>query len=209
MEEQDKLVNVHEKLSDFFHQNLKLILASVGIFVLFVFLISFFTYYKNRKEKQAELMLIEAVSKKEPVEALHKVVKKYPETQAGLEAGILLWNIYYNRKDYSSMEKILNYLEEAYPSQIKPLLYYAKASLFENQKNFKTALKYYKKSIKKIPGLKFIGVIDVARSFERNNNPKTALNFYKKYLEEYPEGEYRGLAEYKIYKNLNKQGEKK
>ncbi len=215
MENQDKILEVHEKLSNFFNQKLKLILTSVGIFVLFVFLISFFTYYKNRKEREAELKLIEAMNQHNPVQALNKILKEYSGTQAGLEAGILLWNMYYNKKDYFSMGRVLDYLQENYPSDLKPLLNYARASLFENQKEFKSALRFYKKSLKEMPLLRFVALIDVARTYEESGNLNQAIDFYRKYLEEYPDGEYKGLAEYKIYatrsagNKIGKKGSKK
>ncbi len=197
MENEDKLLSFHEKLTDFFDKNLRVILllifALIGIGIIW----GGITYYNSKKEKEAALKLMEAINSPNIVKALKEVKNKYKGTSAALQASLLLWNYYFQEKDYAKMQDLLKELKSKYPAKIKGVILYGEAKVLENQDKWKEALKTYKEVIKKEPELNFLTYLDIARAAEKTGNSALAKKYYEKYLKEFP-SEEAGLVEYKL-----------
>lgn len=199
METTDKLLSFHEKLSNFFHKYIQLILTVIIIFIALILMMAGYNYYKNKKEKEAYIKLLQALNQSHVVTSLENFVNKYENTQAGFQALLILWNIYYQQSEYSKMQNILNKLKNKYPHREKILLSYSKAKLAENQKKFDLALKEYKKILNKLTLLDPFIYYDLARIYEIKKEKEKALEYYKKLLKTYPDFLNRAFIEYKVW----------
>ncbi len=197
MENEDKLLSFHEKLTAFFDRNLRVILLSIFALIGIGIIWGGITYYNSKKEKRAALKLMEAVKSPDIIRALKEVKDKYKGTSAALQASLLLWNYYFQEKEYAKMQDLLKELKSEYPAEIKGVILYGEAKVLENQNKWKESLKTYKEVIKKEPELNFLTYLDIARAAEKIGNFALAKKYYEKYLKEFP-SEEAGLVEYKL-----------
>ncbi len=199
MEKEDKLLTFHEKLSDFFDRNLRIILLVMFGLIVIGIIWGGISYYTSKREREADLKLMQAMNSRNMIKALQEVKEEYKGTSAALQASLLLWNYYYQERAFDKMQKLLNELKNEYPSEIKGVILYGEAKVYENQNKWKKALETYQQVVKKEPGLDFLTYLDIARMAEKTGNYKLAKEYYKKYLKNnYPFGE-KGLVEYKLY----------
>lgn len=197
MDLSDKLLSFHDKLAQFFEKYLRIILATIVVFLVIGLSWIGFTYYKSKKEKTASLKLMEVVKSPNIIQALQEVKEKYKGTQAALQASLLLLDYYYNQKNYQEMQKLIDELQKEYPRKIKGVILYGKAKTFEIQGDLSKALELYKEVSKEQPELNFLTYLDIARVAEKLGKFDLAREYYQKYLKE-SNIKNSGYVEYKL-----------
>ena len=196
---EDKLTTFHEKLTEFMHERLNLLLVIVGAFIFFVLIFSGIKYYFHSKEKKASELLISALSQKDPITSLKALVKKYPSTRAGLEASLILFDQAYEKGDLVSAQKYLKIFKNRAPSYFKPLVNYAEGKIQEEKKAFVKALYLYQNSVKKIRPLDLYLYLDLARLSKELGKSQDAKRYYQAVLSEFPESEFSPLVKYELW----------
>lgn len=192
---EDKLLRFHEKISQFLNQYLKTILFSIFLFVLVILIGSGVYYYKKQKEEKAWAELVQVLYQKKNWQALEEITKKYKDTSAGLQAYLLLWEIYYSQKDWNNLLRILEELKKRYPKNLEGILFYGEAKVLEQQGKLEEALKLYQKSLEKPFYPSPWVLIDLGRLAEKLNQKSLAIEAFEKALKEEP---LLGYVEYKL-----------
>ncbi|MCS7279558.1 MAG: tetratricopeptide repeat protein [Thermodesulfobacteriaceae bacterium] len=181
---EDKLLSFHERLYQFLSKNLKIILLGVFLFSLLIIIGAGFYYYKKQKEEKAWLELAQLLYQRKNLQALEDLAKKHRGTSAGLQAYLLLWEIYYHQKDWNNLSRILGELKKEYPKKLEGILIYGEAKILESQGKKEEALKLYQKSLEKTFSPRPWVLIDIGRLAEELNQNSLALDSYEKVLKE-------------------------
>ncbi len=196
---EDRLTSFHERLTEFMHQKLNLVLAIVGIFVFFALIFTGIKYYTYSKEKKASELLISALEQKEPLKALKVLIKKYPSTRAGLEASLILFDRAYENEDFNSAQKYLKIFKSHAPSYFHPLINYGEGKIQEEKKAFTKAIDIYEENVKKIRPLDLYLYLDLGRLSKETGNLAAAKRYYQAVLSEFPESEFSPLVKYELW----------
>lgn len=193
--EEDKLLRFHERLKDFLQKYLNLLLNIVLFFVIIILLGAGWFYYQKNREKRAYEAYMNLIHKKASVKELNEFIKKYGQTQAGLEATLLLWENAFKFNNLEELEAQINHLKKVYPRELKENLYYAEAKLYEDKGNFNKAKEIYKK-IDKEPFKKVI-LLDLARITSKNDKSES-LEYLEEIFKTFEDGLFKGWATYKL-----------
>ncbi len=198
METKDKVLSFHEKLENFIENNIKLIFAGVIAFLVLGILWLGISYYYSKKESEATKLLLMASQSTNKLQIFNQLVKKFPHTQAGMEAALSLWNYYYSVGDLSKMKELYKVLKEGYPSQLMPVLLYGKAKILEEEGSLKKAIDVLKDAVSRQPELGIIAYLDLGRLYQEVGNVKQA-KFYYKQAQAIPELEDDPFIKYKLW----------
>ena len=114
------------------------------------------------------------------------IVKKYPDSSAGLMAQYRLGNILYNMNDLDgAIAAYQAYLKQGpEDNDLTTLTYTGLGYCYENKGDFKTSLSYYEKAEKSKAGVYFesINFRNLGRIYESLNDKAKALEYYQKAL---------------------------
>lgn len=198
--EEDRLLRFHERLKDFLQRRLILLLNFIIVFVILILLSGGYVYYKNYKEKKAFGEYVKLIEKNADIKSYKEFIKNYGETQAGMQATILIWSKAVLNNDINLMKSEVENLKKIFPSAIKVLPQYAEAKIYEDTNNIDEALRIYNTILEK--GFPVKGTIKLDLAFlQEKKNPDQALRLYQELLNEMsPDNPLRGYVEYRIYK---------
>lgn len=197
--EEDRLLQFHEKLKDFLQRHLTFLINVVIVFVILIFISGGYVYYKRYKEKKALNEYVELIQKNADIKSYKEFVKKYKNTQAGIQATISIWNRAVMNNDLELMKGEVTGLKKIYPSAIDFLPRYAEAKIYEESGNSDEAIKIYNSLLEKNTFIKEFVILDLALLQEKKNREQ-ALKLYQQLLSNLTsEHPLRGFVENRIY----------
>ncbi len=176
--EEDKLLRFHERLKEFIQKHLNLLLNIVIFFVILIVLSFGWFYYQKHKEKKALEEFVKALHSQDNLKALQELAKKYPSTQAGRQANLILWETLVHQGQPQRLSINLETLKKIYPKKLEPFILYGKAKLYEDTKK-ESAQKIYLDLLKEKTVLRELVLFDLARLSLSYSKTEA-----KKYLEE-------------------------
>jgi tetratricopeptide (TPR) repeat protein len=188
----DTLQTLFMRGIEYFNENRPKFYIAGGV-VAFIILVSGGWYlYRLDYEKSAQAlytkvnMSMMTGTAQDIINQYKDLIKKYPDSAAGITAQYRLGNILFNLNDIDgAITAYQGYLKEApESSDITTLAYTGLGYCYENKGDFKTALSYYEKAEKSKAGVNFesMNFRNLGRIYESLNDRVKALEYYKKAL---------------------------
>ena len=194
---EERLISFHEKLTEFLHQKLSLVLVIVGVFISIALIISGIKYYFQYKERKAGQLLLSASPQNSKV--LKNLVEKYPSTRAGLEACLILFVQAYQKGNYKLAQKYLKIFKSHASSYFIPIANYGLGKIQEEKKLFDRAITIYQKNVKKLRPLDLYLYLDLARLSKKAGDLAAAKRYYQAVLSEFPDSGFSSLVKYELW----------
>lgn len=179
-------LNLPPALITFLRAHQKAVWAVISVVIVVVVTVSLYGSYRTYKLDQAASALdIAKRSGDSAISNLKQVVDEYGSTPAAMWAKVEMVSLHERAGELESAVSVLQQLngEASTPPQLKPLITYKLASLFERQDAYEKALGMYT-VLSQMKGFEAEAFKAMGRVNEQLGKNDQAIAMYKKYLEQ-------------------------